>query len=100
MVAIDFVEFPKSRTGKVFCLSVVNHKIKWMNMVPLNNKKAATITKAFEKTVLPGLARKPTTILSDNGPEFRSEVFKEMLKSYGTFLLLLTNLQVTELWRE
>ena len=83
LMAIDLVEFPKSRTGKVCCLSVVDHNTKWVNMVPLNNKKAITVTKAFEKTVLPGLVRKPTTILSDNGPEFRSEVFKEMLKSYG-----------------
>ena len=32
---------------------------------------------------MPSLTRKPNTILSDNGPEFRSECFKEMLTEYG-----------------
>ena len=83
LVAVDLVELPKSRSGKKCCLTVVDHYTKWVTMVPLWNKKGVTVAKTFERVVMPSLTRKPNTILSDNGPEFRSECFKEMLAEYG-----------------
>ena len=83
LVAVDLVELPKSRSGKGCCLTVVDHYTKWVTMVPLTNKKGSTVARAFERVVMPSLTRKPSTILSDNGPEFRSGCFKEMLAEYG-----------------
>ena len=86
LVAIDLTEFPRSKSGKTCCLMVTDHYSKWVVAVPLPNKKGTTVAAAFEQKVLPTLARKPTTILSDNGPEFRCKEFKEftsMLASYN-----------------
>ena len=83
LVAVDLVELPKSRSGKRCCLTVVDHYTKWVTMVPLANKKGSTVARTFERVVMPSLTKKPSAILSDNGPEFRSECFKEMLAEYG-----------------
>ena len=83
LVAMDLTEFPRSKSGKTCCLMVTDHYSKWVVAVPLPNKKGTTVATAFEQKVLPTLVRKPTTILSDNGPEFRCEEFTSMLASYN-----------------
>ena len=60
----------------------MDHYKKWVTIVPLAIKKGSKVASAFKRVVMPSLTSKPSTILSDNGPEFRSECFKEMLAEY------------------
>ena len=54
-----------------------------MAAVPLINKTANTVTRAFENNILSHLPAIPTKILSDNGPEFKSDKFNQTLDKYG-----------------
>ena len=83
LVAVDLVELPRTARGYVGCFVMVDHYSKWLSVVPIKNKKAETVSAALESQVLPKLPLVPTRLLSDNGPEFRSEVFNELLDSYN-----------------
>ena len=83
LVAADLVEFGKTSAGYIGCLMVVDHNSKWLCAVPIKDKKAVTVGKAFEMQVLSALLRIPEKILTDNGPEFASAFFNELLDRYG-----------------
>ena len=82
LVAVDLVALPMSR-GQVCCLVVVDHNSKWLAVVPLANKRADTVAGALCDRIIPSLPRVPRRLLSDNGPEFRGEAFKQRLESLG-----------------
>ena len=90
LLAVDLVELPRSSSGHVGCLVAVDHFSKWLSLIPIRDKKAHTVVKAFEKNILPSLAKRPAKVLSDNGPEFRSGAFNDMLESYGIEHVLTT----------
>ena len=50
---------------------------------PLRDKSARSVTEAFENHILPSFIRLPMKILSDNGVEFRSNRFEDVLNKYG-----------------
>jgi hypothetical protein len=83
LVAADLVEFGRTASGNVGCLMVVDHHTKWVAAVPIRNKTAAVVSKAFEATVLPYLPAIPLKVLTDNGPEFRSSLFQDVLDKYN-----------------
>ena len=72
LVALDVVKFPTSHSGYIGALVVVDHFSKWGTAIPIRNKNAATITKAFKSQVLPNLVRIPQNVLTDNGLEFKN----------------------------
>ena len=59
LVAANLVELGKTTSGYISCLMAVDHNSKWLCSVPLRDKKAVTVGKAFEKQVLPSLLRVP-----------------------------------------
>lgn len=67
----------------VGCLVVADHKSKWVSTVPIMNKTAAPVADAQGKYVLPFFLRIPDKILSDNGREFISEAFLELIKLFS-----------------
>jgi hypothetical protein len=69
--------------GNIGWLVVVDHFSKWLSVVPIRNKTAKTVVNMLEHRILPTLPRMPDRILTDNGPEFSSEIFSAMLTSYG-----------------
>ena len=83
LVAVDLVAFPVTRRGNRACLVAVDHFSKWVMAVALRDKRAETVVKAMEDHVLPTFLRTPFNLLSDNGPEFRSRCFEELLEAYG-----------------
>jgi hypothetical protein len=83
LVAADLIQLPKTGRGNIGCLVTVDHSSKWLNCVPIKNKKAPTIATALERHVLQVLPGKPNRILTDNGKEFTAEVFSEVLNKYG-----------------
>lgn len=83
LIAIDILLFPKSSSGNIGILVVVDLFSKWLSAVPIRNKKAETVTKAFKLQVLPMLPKIPEKILSDNGSEFKNTKFEELLNEYN-----------------
>ena len=82
LFAVDVVKLPKCGPF-VGCLVGIDHFTKWLTAVPLTCLTGEHLASQLEKKVLPNLVRTPAKILSDNGPEFRSGSFGEVLKIYG-----------------
>ena len=55
--------------------------------IPLKSKKASEVSRAYLEHVYSILGGS-TKILTDNGMEFKNEVFKEMLQKLGTEKLI------------
>ena len=87
LLAINVMSLPKTSRGNVAVVVSIDHCSKWLNVVPIRNKTASTITNVLKTNILPNLPRLPTKILSDNGPEFRSSHFNEFLEEYNIIQL-------------
>ena len=83
LVVADVISMPHTCHGFIGCLVVVDHYSKWLSVVPIKNKKSATIVHAFNHCILPFLPRIPTSLLTDNGPEFASAEFCEWAELSG-----------------
>ena len=83
LVGIDVMQLPVTSQKHVACVVVVDYYSKWLSVAALKNKKAETVSHTFEHQILPRLPRCPLRIVSDNGPEFRSTTFRDMLCRYG-----------------
>ena len=83
LLALDLIQFPTTTGGNVAALMAVDHFSKFLVSVPLHNKKAETVVTALSNHVLPRLVRIPTRILTDNGPEFISEHFNDLMSQYS-----------------
>jgi transposase InsO family protein len=81
LVAIDIMQFPKSSSGCVAVLVCVDHFSKFLYAMPLRDKKASSVCKALRNVIFPTMIRLPTRMLSDNGPEFRSDEFERTLSN-------------------
>jgi hypothetical protein len=83
LVAVDLISFPMTKRRHVGCLVLVDHNSKWLAAVPLTSKKAETVTNAMGRQVLPFLPKVPIRLLSDNGAEFRSGEFNQLLLEHN-----------------
>ena len=83
LVAIDLVSFPKTAGGYIGCLMAVDHFSKWVASVRIRDKRSSTVVNALKFQVLPSLPRVPANILSDNGPEFTSSEFSDLMSSFS-----------------
>ena len=81
ILAVDLMSLPRTLSGYNCCLVAVDHFSKFVAAVPLRNKLATSVVSALSKNVLPFLPAIPTSILSDNGPEFISSHFEEFLSN-------------------
>ena len=83
LLSVDLVDFPVAASGHKTVLMAVDHFSKWLVSVPLKDKRGPTVAQAFQHRVLPVLVRRPDRVLTDNGPEFRSSSFVEVLSIFG-----------------
>ena len=83
LVAMDLVQFNQTPSGYMGCCVLVDHYSKWVSVIPIRNKRAESIIKAFESGILPNLLQIPKKVLTDNGPEFTSSDFENMLERYN-----------------
>ena len=83
LVAMDLLQFTRSSLGSVAVLMLVDHFSKFVVAVPIRNKTASAVVKALDTQVFPQLVRLPDRILTDNGPEFRSVEFNQLLESFN-----------------
>ena len=88
-IAMDLIgEFhPPSSSGNRYALTGVCMLTGFTWCVPIKSKKASDVARAYLQHVYSVLGGS-TKILTDNGTEFKNEVFKEMLQSLGTEKLI------------
>ena len=75
----DFTEFNK---GNTHILTIIDLLTEWPEVIPIPNKSADTITKAFIRHYLPRHLC-PWFILSDNDMEFKNQIFNKVTKDLG-----------------
>ena len=88
-IAMDLIgEFhPPSSNGNRYALTGVCMLTGFTWCIPFKLKKASDVARAYMQHVYSVLGGS-TKILTDNGTEFKNEVFKEMLQSLGTEKLI------------
>lgn len=83
--------YPRTKSGNVSLLIVLDQFSKFVLLKPVRNSKAPTICSYFESEVF-HVYGVPESILTDNGGQFRSNFFKDFLKTYGVnFITTATN---------
>ena len=94
MRSMDFItmdligEFhPPSSQGNRYALTGICMLTGFTWCIPLKSKKASEVSRAYLQHVYSVLGGS-TKILTDNGTEFKNEVFKEMLQKLGTEKLI------------
>ena len=73
---------PRSANGFVFILTVIDHYSKFAFAFPMRNQEATTVAKLLTDHVI-CLVGTPARILSDQGPNFESTLFKELCRVLG-----------------
>ena len=88
-IAMDLIgEFhPPSSHGNRYALTGVCMLTGFTWCIPIKSKKASDVARAYMQHVYSILGGS-TKILTDNGTEFKNEVFKEMLQTLGTEKLI------------
>ena len=83
LLALDLLQFPKSRNHNVAVLVAVDHFSKFLFAVPMKDKKSSSVCRILQNQIFPHILRLPVRILTDNGPEFRSSDFNNLLDQYS-----------------
>jgi hypothetical protein len=83
LVAMDLLQFQRSSAGHVAVLVAVDHFSKFLMAIPLKDKKSVSVCRALNEQILPHFIRLPARILTDNGPEFKSQEFNDTLANYN-----------------
>ena len=82
-IAMDLVtDFTESNKGNKHILTIIDLLTGWPEAIPIPNKSADTISKAFIRHYLPRHLC-PQFILSDNGTEFKNQIFDKVMKDLG-----------------
>ena len=88
-IAMDLIgEFhPPSSQGNRYALTGVCMLMGFTWCIPIKSKKAADVVRAYMQQIYSVLGGS-TKILTDNGTEFKNEVFRDMLQKLGTEKLI------------
>ena len=83
LVAMDLVALPMSGRGHIVAFVIVDLFSKWAMAIPIKKKTASVVSRVLRDQVIPAMLRKPETILSDNGPEFRGVETEQTLAEFN-----------------
>ena len=83
MVVIDVMLLPKMSRNNIAVVVAVDHHTKWLTAIPVRDKKSSTIKRIFLEQILSNFPKIPSRLLSDNGVEFKSKEFNDVLDSYN-----------------
>nr|CAD2208261.1 unnamed protein product [Meloidogyne enterolobii] len=73
---------PMAKSGYKYVLMIVDSFSKWMAPIPLRNQLAGTVTDALINHIITKFGV-PECIVSDQGTQFMSTVFKEVAELFG-----------------
>ncbi|XP_063785579.1 uncharacterized protein LOC134933980 [Pseudophryne corroboree] len=82
LVSLDHVKMEPSRTGYTHVLTIVDHYTKFAVALPVRDLTARTTAEIFWRAFVRPYGF-PQKILSDQGPSFESQLFKELCALYG-----------------
>jgi len=83
---IDFMgHFPRSKEGNKYIFVVLDHFTKFVFLQPMRNAVSGAVVKYLEREIF-HVFGVPEFIHSDNGKQFISETFKNLLSKYGVTL--------------
>ena len=68
---------PTSARGNTYILTVIDHFTKWVELFPMRNQEASTVAKLLVDRVICQHGC-PLQILTDQGPNFESELFQQL----------------------
>ena len=80
LVTIDIVEYLKSNRGSQYCLVMIDHFTKWLELFPLRNQKSETVAKKIVDGWIPGHGA-PEQLHSDQGTNLNSKIIEEICKN-------------------
>uniref|UniRef100_A0A1I7UR57 RNA-directed DNA polymerase n=1 Tax=Caenorhabditis tropicalis TaxID=1561998 RepID=A0A1I7UR57_9PELO len=83
IVACDLIDVGLSTQGNRYILTIIDLFTKYAIGVPIPDKKADTVIKAFVDRWAIGEGRIPEVLLTDQGKEFVNEQFKTFSKKLG-----------------
>ncbi|KAL7634312.1 UNVERIFIED_CONTAM: hypothetical protein RMT77_014689 [Armadillidium vulgare] len=83
LMAMDLLQFPITRSGNKYAVVLIDHFTKWACVVPIQNKQSDTVARVFKKNMLPFLLKIPNRLLTDNGTEFVSANFQQILSEFN-----------------
>ena len=81
MIAVDILEVPISTRNNRYLLVVQDYFTKWVEAIPLPNQTAPLICAELLK--LFSTFGQPDILLSDQGHNFESTIFKQTLEAFG-----------------
>ena len=82
-VAVDFCgPYVTSESGNRFILVFADHFTKYVELIPTADQSAKTVCEAFYRNVLCRHGT-PGRLLSDQGPQFKSELVEELCGVFG-----------------
>ena len=78
MVCSDVIgPWPISQKGNSYVITFIDHFTRWIEAIPVANHTAETLAKAFVQNWIVRYGV-PSRFLSDQGPEYESELMKEL----------------------
>lgn len=78
---IDFINMPKSRTGKAYCLTVMDGYSRFLSVYPTARCRAQDAATALMRHIL--LYDFPSILSSDQGTHFKNELMEELCGLLG-----------------
>lgn len=82
-ISIDFLgPFPRSKSGNKYLFVLVDNFSKWSLLKPMRQADSKLVVKFLENEVFL-VYGVPSKIVCDNGTQFCSKIFLELLKEYG-----------------
>lgn len=91
LISVDVVgPLPRSSSGYVYILTVSDCFSKFVLLFPLRKATANSITKLLEEQVILVYGA-PKKIITDNGPVFRSRLFRDKMAEYHTHIAYTAN---------
>lgn len=74
---VDLQKIAKYNKGYKYLLTIIDVMSRYLRVIPIKDKKAATIAKSFKKLLK---KTKPVLLQTDKGTEFYNKVFKHLLR--------------------
>ncbi|UYV61070.1 K02A2.6-like, partial [Cordylochernes scorpioides] len=82
VVHIDLIGPLPSSNGNIYCLTCIDRYTSWMEVVPLPDMKSETVARAFYENWIVRFGA-PHTVISDQGKQFTSQLFKDLTTLCG-----------------
>ena len=76
---MDIVEYPKSTRGSQFCLVMIDHFTKWLELFPLRNQKSEAVAKKIVDGWIPRHGA-PQQLHSDQATNLNSKTIEAICK--------------------